>query len=187
MTLGLKQMRFFKRFKEGVKEKTQFWNTTRQLTPMQEHPKLVGGCLGVRLLIFNSQTTLNLQNFLFFLILPIFGEKLSLLKYTLNTPKHRIEFLDWCMFLGNYPPTPSQTLHSAQSEKSGLTLGLGRGSWAVSQKHTLICLKHKQDFLFLLSQGLAMEKCYSSVLSALSVWGLEKLQRLWWEKRLVGL
>ena len=39
--------------KKGLKKENNFWNTTRQLTPTQEHPRLSGDCLGVHLLIFN--------------------------------------------------------------------------------------------------------------------------------------
>ena len=43
----------FKKSKEEIEEKKYFWNTTRQLTPTQEHPRLSGDCLGVHPLIFN--------------------------------------------------------------------------------------------------------------------------------------
>ena len=39
--------------KKGEKKENYFLNTTRQLTPTQEHPRLSGDCLGVHLLIFN--------------------------------------------------------------------------------------------------------------------------------------
>ena len=39
--------------KKGQKKENYFWNTTRQLTPTQEHPRLSGDCLDVHLLTFN--------------------------------------------------------------------------------------------------------------------------------------
>ena len=39
--------------KKGKKKENYFRNTTRQLTPTHEHPRLSGDCLGVHLLIFN--------------------------------------------------------------------------------------------------------------------------------------
>ena len=39
--------------KKAQKRENYFWNTTRQLIPTQEHPKLSGNCLGVHLLILN--------------------------------------------------------------------------------------------------------------------------------------
>ena len=44
----------------------------------------------------------------------------------------------YCMFLGNCPPTPPQTEHKHLLLTLGKMLGLGRGRWTVSQKHTLL-------------------------------------------------
>ena len=46
--------------------------------------------------------------------------------------------LDYLGFWGNCPPTPPLSQHFALSEKQVITLALGRGRWAVSQKPKLI-------------------------------------------------
>ena len=42
--------------KTGQNKKNYFWNTNRELTPTQEHTRLVGDSLGVHILIFKLQS-----------------------------------------------------------------------------------------------------------------------------------
>ena len=55
--------------KRGQKKEKIVLKHHQAVIPTQEHPRLVGDCLGVRLLIFTSnsnfKTTLNLPNFYF--------------------------------------------------------------------------------------------------------------------------
>ena len=37
----------------GLKKENYFWNTAKQLTPTQKHPRFSGDCFDVHLLIFN--------------------------------------------------------------------------------------------------------------------------------------
>ena len=48
------------------------------------------------------------------------------------------KILDQCLFLENCPPTASPNLTWTLTSFFGQRLGLGRGRWAVFQKHTLI-------------------------------------------------
>ena len=62
--------------KKGERKENYFSNTTRQLTPTQEHPRLSGGCFGVSIYQFltsnsNFKITFNLKYFVFLQILLI--------------------------------------------------------------------------------------------------------------------